>query len=79
MSLGLESLAIDGIGEERWRTVLVLGELTAQLDRPDVANSVMTTLHSVVVRQIERRAAAGSMRVTDFVAGAIREFLDSAR
>lgn len=56
----------------------VLGELIAQLDRPDIANSVMTTLHSDVARQIERRATGASMSVADFVAGAVREFLDSA-
>ncbi|MBO0737975.1 MAG: hypothetical protein J2P48_15605 [Alphaproteobacteria bacterium] len=56
----------------------MFGELIAQLDRPDVANSVMTTLHSDVARQIERRATAASMTVTDFVAGAVREFLESA-
>jgi len=56
----------------------MLGELIAQLDRPDVANSVMTTMQSDVVRQIECRATAASMPVTDFVAGAVREFLDRA-
>ena len=71
-----KSLAIADVAEERWCTVL--GELIAQLDRPDVANSVMTTMQSDVVRQIECRATAASMPVTDFVAGAVREFLDSA-
>ena len=56
----------------------MLGELIAQLDRPEVANSVVTTLHSDVARQIERRATAASVPVADFVAGAVREFLDSA-
>ena len=56
----------------------MLGELIAQLDRPDVANNVMTTLDSDVVRLIERRATAASMSVTDFVAGAVREFIESA-
>ncbi len=56
----------------------MLGELIAQLDRPDVANRVMATLHSDVARQIEHRATAASMTVTDYVAGAVREFLDSA-
>lgn len=57
---------------------MVLGELIAQLDRPDVANGVMGTLHFDVVRQIERRATAASMPVADFVAGAVREFVESA-
>lgn len=56
----------------------MLGELIAQLDHPDVANGVMGTLHADVARQIEHRAAAASMPLTDFVAGAVREFLDSA-
>jgi hypothetical protein len=56
----------------------VLGELIAQLDRPDVANAVMKMLHSEVARQIEDRATAASMPVADFVAGAAREFLERA-
>jgi len=56
----------------------MLGELIAQLDRPDVANGVMATLHSDLAREIERRATAVSMPVADFVAGAVREFVDNA-
>ena len=56
----------------------MLGELIAQLDRAEVAHSVMTTLHSDVAQKIERRATAASMSVADFVAGAVREFLESA-
>jgi hypothetical protein len=56
----------------------MLGELVAELDRPDVANSVMTTLHADIAREIERRATAASMPISDFVAGAVREFLESA-
>ena len=56
----------------------MLGELIAQLDRPDVANGVMTTLGPEVARAIGQRATAASMPVTDFVAGAVREFLDNA-
>jgi hypothetical protein len=56
----------------------MLGELIAELDRPDVANGVMTTLHPDVAQQIERSSAAASMTVADFVAGAVREFLESA-
>jgi len=56
----------------------MLGELVAELDRPDVANSVVTTLHVDIARQIERRATTASMPIADFVAGAVREFLESA-
>ncbi|WP_298253024.1 hypothetical protein [Bradyrhizobium sp.] len=38
----------------------------------------MATLHFDVARQIERRATVACMPVTDFVAGAVREFLESA-
>jgi uncharacterized protein YbgA (DUF1722 family) len=56
----------------------VLGELIAQLNHAEVTNSVMATLNVDVARQIEHRATAASMTLTDFVAGAVREFLDSA-
>lgn len=56
----------------------MLGELIAQLDRPDVANRVMTTLHSDIARQIELRATTASIPVAEFVAGAVREFVESA-
>ncbi len=56
----------------------MLGELIAQRDRPDIANGVVATLHTDVARQIERRAVAASMTVTDFVAGAVREFVENA-
>ena len=38
----------------------------------------MGTLPFDVARQIERRATAASMPVADFVAGAVREFLENA-
>jgi len=56
----------------------MLGELIAELDRPDVADGIITTLPSDVARRIEHRSAAASMTVADFVAGAVREFLESA-
>ena len=56
----------------------MLGELIAQLDQPDVAASVLATLNSRIAEQIEQHAAAASMTVADFVAGAVREFLERA-
>lgn len=56
----------------------MLGELIAQLDRPDVANGVVATLHTDIAQRLERRAAEASMSVTDFVGGAVREFVESA-
>ena len=56
----------------------MLGDLIAELDRPDVADGVMATLSSDVAERVALRAAAASMRVADFAAGAVREFLESA-
>jgi hypothetical protein len=56
----------------------VLGDLIAQLDRPDVAAGVLTTIDPDIAGQIERRAAASSMTVEDFVSGAVRDFVERA-
>ena len=56
----------------------MLGDLIANLDRPDVAAVVLTTLDPVVAAQIERRAAAAAMPVADFAAGAVRDFVERA-
>ena len=55
---------------------MVLGDLIAQLDRPGIAASVLTTLDPAIMEQIERRAAAASMTLADFSAGAVREFIE---
>ena len=65
----------EGTQEQRWS---VLGELIAQLDRPDITNSLIATLPFEIARRIELRATASSLTVTEFVAGAVREFVDSA-
>jgi hypothetical protein len=56
----------------------VLGSLISQLDRPDIAADVLQTLDPEVVEAVNARAAAFEMNVTDFVAGAVRTFVDSA-
>ena len=56
----------------------MLGELIAQLDQPDVAAGVLTTLDPRLAGEFERRAAAASMTVADFAAGAVREFVEHA-
>jgi len=48
------------------------------LDRPGVAAAVLSTLDAPTVLQLEQRAAAASMAVADFAAGAVREFVDRA-
>ena len=56
----------------------MLGDLIANLDRPDVAAAVLATLDPNVVARIERRAAAAAMIAPDFIAGAVREFVERA-
>ena len=56
----------------------MLGDLIANLDRPDVAAAVLTTLDPIVAARIERRAAAAAMAVADFTAGAVRDFVERA-
>ncbi|HVZ03621.1 hypothetical protein [Hyphomicrobium sp.] len=56
----------------------MLGDLIAQLDRPELAAKVLGTLDPDLAVVIETRAAAASMTTADFVAGAVRAFIDSA-
>jgi hypothetical protein len=56
----------------------VLGDLIAGLDRPDVVESVLATLAPPIRPRLEARAAAASMSVPDFAAGAVREFVERA-
>lgn len=57
---------------------IMLGELIAQLNKPDVTANVLMTLDVDLREQIERRAAAVSMLVADFAAGAVHEFIERA-
>jgi hypothetical protein len=56
----------------------MLGDLIANLDHPDVAAAVLTTMDPIVATRIERRAAAAAMTTADFVAGAVRDFVERA-
>jgi hypothetical protein len=56
----------------------MLGELIANLDRPGIAVAVLRTLDPIVASRIDKRAAAVAMRPVDFVAGAVREFVERA-
>jgi hypothetical protein len=57
---------------------IMLGDLIANLDRPDVTAAVLTTLDPVVATRIEQRAAAAAMAVADFSARAVRDFVEQA-
>jgi hypothetical protein len=56
----------------------VLGDLIAGLDRPEVVESVLATLAPPIRQRLEARAAAASMSVPEFAAGAVREFIERA-
>ena len=56
----------------------MLGDLIANLDRPDVASAVLASLEPDVIARIEQRAAAAAMIAPDFIAGAVREFMERA-
>ncbi len=56
----------------------MLGDLIANLDRPGVAAAVLTTLDPALAVQIEKRAAAEAMTPADFIAGAVRDFVERA-
>ena len=56
----------------------MLGDLIANLDRPDVASTVLASLEPDVIARIEQRAAAAAMIAPDYIAGAVREFMERA-
>jgi hypothetical protein len=57
---------------------ITLGDLIANLDRPDVTAAMLTTLDPVIATRIEQRAAAAAMTVADFAARAVRDFVEQA-
>jgi hypothetical protein len=56
----------------------MLGDLIAQLDRPEIVAEVLAGFDPVVRHELERRAAEARMSVPDFAAGAVREFVERA-
>lgn len=59
-------------------SALMLGELIANLDRPDAATAVLSSLEPGLVEKIKVRAVAASMTPGDFASGAVREFVERA-
>lgn len=56
----------------------MLGDLIAKLDRPELASAILDTLDPELAAAIALRAKASSMTNAEFVAGAVRTFVDSA-
>lgn len=56
----------------------MLGDLIAGLDRPEATAEVLASLAPDVRRRLMRCAAEASMTPSDFAAGAVREFMESA-
>ncbi len=56
----------------------MLGGLITRLDLPELTTGVLETLDPELAAAVEMRAAAASMATPDFVAGALKAFVDSA-
>jgi hypothetical protein len=56
----------------------MLGDLIAQLDRPEVVEAVLATMSEPTRQTLAQRAAEVGMRLEDFAAGAVREFVERA-
>lgn len=54
----------------------MLGDLIANLDRPGVSTALLKAIDPALRAQIDERAEIVSMTTTEFVAGAIREFVE---
>jgi hypothetical protein len=54
----------------------MLGDLIANLDRPDVSTAVLMAIDPILLARVEERATVESMTSAEFVAGAIREFVE---
>ena len=56
----------------------MLGDLIAQLDRPEVVEAVLATMSEPTRQTLAQRAAEVGMRLEHFAAGAVREFVERA-
>ena len=56
----------------------MLGDLIAELHRPDVAEYVLAALDQRVREALQQASSHASMSPPDFIAGAVREFVESA-
>lgn len=56
----------------------MLGDLINSLDHPDVAAALLATLDPIVAASIAERAAATALTPPDFMAGAVRDFVERA-
>lgn len=57
---------------------MMLGELISQLDQRKISADVLATFDPEFSDAITKRAETLSMSTTDFIAGAVREFVDWA-
>jgi hypothetical protein len=56
----------------------MLGDLIATLDQPEIIDGVFASLAAPIQQRLEERACDAHMSVPDFVAGAVREFVERA-
>lgn len=60
------------------QSTMMLGDLIAQLDNPELTTKVLTTLDPEISESINERAKSLSMSSAAFSAAAVREFMDWA-
>lgn len=58
------------------QVAIVLGELIDRLDDPALVAAVLETLDPAIREDLERRAGDAGMSLEDFVAGAVRAFVE---
>jgi hypothetical protein len=56
----------------------MLGDLIAQLDRPEVVEAVLETMTPPQRSRLEAKATQYAMTLEDFAAGAVKEFIERA-
>lgn len=57
---------------------MMLGELISQLDQQEISADVLATFDPKIATAITERASTLSMSSAEFIAGAVREFVDWA-
>ena len=60
------------------QSTMMLGDLIAKLDNPDLTRQVLTTLDPEISESINRRAKSLSMSPAGYSAAAVKEFVDWA-
>jgi hypothetical protein len=69
-------MLVEIVVQSTGRKAIMLGDIIANLDRADLAASLLSALGPDLFARIEVRAAAVSMTPAEFASGAVREFVE---